>query len=180
MNKLIKSALATTALVVAGAGMQSAAYADGLYIGAGVYKADYEGDVIDDDDTVPAVFIGYNFIDTNVFMLSAELGYYQLADGDGSIGGSKYAVEADAFTLAGVASIPLGPFIEVYAKAGIASVDIDVKVDNTKVSDDGEEGFGGVGMSFDILDTIDIYAEYLMFDTDFDSEMIGVGIRLDF
>jgi hypothetical protein len=153
----------------------SVSNADGFYIGAGVYKADM--DIEDfDDDYVPAAFVGYQFLDTNFLMLSAELGYYDLGETDSN----NYKVDASAFTLAGVAYLPIGPFFEVYAKAGVASVSVDVEAFGQKDDFDGEEIFGGVGFAFDILDTIDIYAEYLLFDTEIDSEMIGVGIRLDF
>lgn len=153
----------------------STSNADGFYIGAGAYKADMDIEGFD-DDYVPAGFVGYQFLDTNFLMLSAELGYYDL----GKIDKNDYKVDASAFTLAGVAYLPIGPFFEVYAKAGVASVSIDVKAYGEKDDHDGEEAFGGVGFAFDILDTIDIYAEYLVFDTEIDSEMIGVGIRLDF
>lgn len=153
----------------------SSASADGFYVGAGAYQADM--DIEDfDDDYVLAGFVGYQFLDTNFMMLSAELGYYDLGETDSN----NYKVDASAFTLAGVAYLPIGPFFEVYAKAGVASVSIDVEAFGEKDDFDGEEVFGGVGFAFDILDTIDIYAEYLLFDTEIDSGMIGVGIRLDF
>jgi Outer membrane protein beta-barrel domain len=154
----------------------STASADGFYLGAGAYKADMNIDDFDDDDIVPAAFIGYQFLDTNILMLSAELGYYDLGD----FNGENYEAEASTFTLAGVAYLPIGPFFEIYAKAGLASLSADIKTDGIKSDYDGEEAFGGVGFAFDILDTIDIYAEYLMFNTDLDSEMIGIGVRLDF
>lgn len=150
--------------------------ADGFYIGAGAYKTDVSFDNFDDDDYAPAAFIGYQFLDTNVLMLSGELGYYDLGDYEGN----SIEVNGSAITLAGVAYLPLGPFFEIYAKAGIASAKIDVKESGDRQDFDGEEGFGGFGVSFDILDTIDIYAEYLAFDTKSDSEMYGVGVRLDF
>jgi hypothetical protein len=34
----------------------------------------------------------------------------------------------------------------------------------------------GVGFFFDILDSVDIYAEYLLFGTEIDSELICFGI----
>lgn len=150
--------------------------ADGLYIGAGAYKADMNVDEFDDDDIVPAGFVGYQFLDTNVLMLSAELGYYDL----GEYQGRDYEVDASALTLAGVAYLPLGPFFELYAKAGIASVSVDVKTFGSKDNYDDEAAFGGIGFAFDILDTVDIYVEYLAFDTEVDSQMVGVGVRLDF
>lgn len=175
MNKLLQTIL--------GAGVSASlafsattASAEGFYIGAGVYQSDMEISQFDDDDTVPAAFVGYQFLDTNFLMLSAELGYYDL----GSYSGTNYKVDADALTLAGVVYVPIGPFFEVYAKAGAASVSVDTTVGSIKQDDDGTEAFGGVGFSFDILDTIDIYAEYLQFDTEVDSEMVGVGVRFDF
>ena len=47
-----------------------------------------------------------SFIDTNFLMLSAELGYYDL----GSYDSNDVDVDASAFTLAGVAYYPLGPY----------------------------------------------------------------------
>ncbi len=158
----------------------SRVYADGFYIGAGVYQSYAEQDSFDDSDTVPALFAGYNFIDTNLFMMSAELGYYDLGGYDGIDQGVNYDIDASAFTLAAVGYVPIGPFFEVYAKAGVASTSIDLDVGGTKSDADGEDAFGGLGFAFDILDTIDIYAEYLVFDTDVDSTMAGVGVRLDF
>jgi opacity protein-like surface antigen len=154
----------------------AAANADGFYIGAGVYETSVSFDALDDDDYTPAAFVGYQFLDTNFLMLSGELGYYDLGD----YSDDALSVESSAFTLAGVAYLPIGPFFEVYAKAGIAAVRVDVETPGAKDNFDDEEAFGGVGFSFDILDTIDLYAEYLKFDTEVDSEMLGIGVRLDF
>lgn len=166
-------------MVVATSGT-SRVYADGFYIGAGVYQAYAEQGAFDDSDTVPALFAGYNFIDSNIFMMSAELGYYDLGGYNGTEQGVSYDIDASAFTLAAVGYLPIGPFFEIYAKAGVASVSVDLDVGGTKSDADGTEAFGGVGAAFDILDTIDIYAEYLVFDTDVDSALAGVGVRLDF
>lgn len=185
MKRLMRSALVTAVLLIASIALQSVAYADGLYAGLGAYRAEYEDDIVDDDETVPAAFIGYNFLDTNILMLSAELGYYQLADFEDSIdlgraGNVDYEIDAKAFTLAAVVYVPIGPFIEIYAKAGIAAVSLDIEINDNKFDEDGEEGFAGLGIGFDLFDTIDIYAEYLGFDTEIDSEMVGIGVRLDF
>ena len=150
--------------------------AEGFYFGVGGYSASMDTGEFDDDDVVPAGFLGYQFIDSNIFMLSAELGYYDL----GGYSGSGYDVDSDALTLGAVGYLPIGPFFELYAKAGIASVNVDIEVLNVKDDLGGEEAFGGIGFSFDILDIVDIYAEYLLFDTEVDSEMVGVGVRFDF
>ena len=174
MSKLYKG-LIMSSLAVAMM-YASAASADGFYIGAGAYESNFDSNSVDDDDTVAAAFLGYQFIDTNFLMLSAELGYYDL----GSYSGTNYKVDSDALTLAGVVYVPIGPFFEVYAKAGVSSISGDTVFANIKKDYDSTDAFGGVGFSFDILDTIDIYAEYLAFDNELDSEMVGVGVRFDF
>ncbi len=152
------------------------AHADGFYIGAGAYKSSIDTNLFSDDDVVPAGFLGYQVLDAGVLMLSAELGYYDL--GDYSKNGNT--VEGSAITLAGVAYLPIGPFFELYAKAGLASINSETYTSGTKGDFDGLDVFSGVGMALDIFDTIDFYAEYLRFDTDVDSELIGAGVRLDF
>ena len=175
MNRFIQGLMGAAMLAMLALTSLTAS-AEGFYFGVGGYSASMDTGEVDDDDVVPAGFLGYQFIDSNIFMLSAELGYYDL----GAYTGSGYDVDSDALTLGAVGYLPIGPFFEIYAKAGIASVNVDVEVLNEKSAFGGEEAFGGVGFSFDILDIVDIYAEYLVFDTEVDSEMIGVGVRFDF
>jgi len=178
MKKLIQKITMSTIIFVA----SSVAFANagGFYIGAGVYQSYAEEGDFDEDDTVPAFFAGYQFIDSNIFMLSAEVGYYDLGSYDGLIDDQQYKVDASAFTLAAVGYIPIGPIFEIYAKAGVAATKIDIERGSESTDDDGGKAFGGLGFSFDILDTIDIYAEYLVFDTKVDSSMAGLGVRFAF
>ncbi len=171
MHNNIRLRLSAVIPLLASLTFAPAASADGFYIGAGAYRAEVEIGDFDDDDSTSALFVGYTFIDS-IFMLAGELGRYDL--GSYSSGGSK--VDGDATSLAAVLYLPLGPTFELYGKAGIASIDADV--DGS--SEDEDETFTGIGFGLDILDTVDLYAEYLEFDTDVDFEMIGVGIRLDF
>lgn len=151
-----------------------------IYIGAGAYKSETEGVPANDDEEVTAFFLGYNIVDSNIFMFSVEGGYYDLGSFTGTENGDDYKSEAEAYTIAGVAYLPVGPFIELYGKVGFAMVEGETVINGDKYSDDGEEAFGGLGMSIDILDTVDIYAEYLVFDNEIESEMAGVGVRLAF
>ena len=167
--------LTTIWMAVLACTLSIGAKAEGFYFGAGAYETEIDVDVLNDNEYVPAGFVGYQFLDTNFLMLSAELGYYDLGD----FSENNIEIDASAFTLAGVAYLPIGPFFEIYAKAGIAAVQADVEIGGNKEDFDDEEFFGGVGFAFDIFDTIDIYAEYLQFDSELDSEMIGIGIRLD-
>jgi len=161
-----------TPLILAG-GLATQAQAGGLYIGAGAYQSD--NDI--GDDTVPAGFLGYTFVDTNLLMLSVEAGYYDL----GSASNKNAKLEASAITAGAMASLPLGPFFELYAKGGVAFMDTKLKLDgSTNNNQSDEKAYYGAGFAFDILDTIDIYAEYLVFDNKYDSDVAGVGIRLSF
>ena len=177
MDRAIKFFTLVLSGLVLSLSMAGSSHADGLYIGAGVYQseADYKG--FDDEETVPAAFVGFNFLDTNILMVSVEVGYYDL--GDFSADGVK--IEADMLTAAAVVYLPIGPFFEVYAKAGVAGWEADIETANGfKDNSDGSDPFGGVGISLDLFDTIDIYAEYLVVDNSIDSEMLGIGVRLDF
>lgn len=162
------AALAFTFFLI---GFQTNAAADGFYFGAGTYQSEAKVDSLDDSDETLGFLVGYHLIDSSVFMLSAELGSYDL----GEYSNDGIDVDADAITLSANAGLPLGPFIELYGKIGIAEVSLDVNGD----SSDGSESFYGAGVAFDILDTIDIYVEYLEFDTRVDSSLIGIGIKLD-
>lgn len=176
MNRNIKLWLMSFTLVTLVVGIQTSAQADGFYIGAGVYESEVDEGGLSDDDTVPAVFVGYTFLDSNFLMLSAELGYYDL----GEFGEGNVDIEADAFTLGGVLSIPIGPIFEIYAKLGVASVEAEVEIGTFKDDFDDEEAYYGVGVALDIFDTIDIYVEYIEVDNEIDSEAVGVGVRLAF
>ena len=100
-------------------GSTAPAQADGVYIGAGIYRADTDAG----HDTTPSGFIGYNFLDTNFFMASVEAGYYDL----GNTSNNNLKLDASAITAGGVLALPLGPIFEFYAKGGLAFLDAETK-----------------------------------------------------
>ena len=171
MNKSAKNIISATTVLLLGLGFHATSSADDFYIGAGAYTSETTVNGANDDDSTSGFLLGYTFVDSFV-ILSTELAQYDL----GSYTANGNNIESDATTLSLVASVALGPFFEIYAKAGVAAVDLEI---NGQVSD-GDESFTGIGFGFDILDTIDIFVEVLEFDTDANSEMIGLGIRLDF
>jgi hypothetical protein len=153
-------------------GSTAPAQADGVYIGAGIYRADTDAG----HDTTPSGFIGYNFLDTNFFMASVEAGYYDL----GNTSNNSLKLDASAITAGGVLALPLGPIFEFYAKGGLAFLDAETKTSGMREQQNDQKAYYGVGASLDILDTIDIYAEYLYFDTSYDAGMAGVGVKFSF
>ena len=171
MYKTLLNTIAASAIV--GLLSPTAALAGGFYFGGGVYLAD--NDI--GDDTVPGGFTGYTFVDTNFVMLSAEAGYYDLGDSTHK----NQKAEASAYTAGGVVAIPLfTPIFELYAKAGVAFADVKTEDNGQSKKDNDEKAYYGIGASLDILDTIDIYVEYLEFDTRINSNTAGVGIKLSF
>ena len=168
LNKINFGALIFAAFLL---GFQSNAAAEGFYFGAAAYQSEAKVDALDDTDETLSFLVGYHLVASNVFLLSAELGTYDL----GEYSSDGVDVDADAIALSVNAGIPLGPFIELYGKVGVAEVSVDVDGDDF----DSSETFYGAGIAFDILDTIDIYVEYLEFDNEVDSSLIGVGIKLD-
>ena len=172
MQKRVNHFSAISAIFILALAMQSTARADGFYVGAGTYEADADVAGFDGDDNTTAVTIGYTLIDSSVFMLSAEISQYDLGD----FSGAGIEIETEALAIAAVAYLPLGPFIELYAKAGVASVEVDI---NGREFDD-DENFRGLGIGLDVLDTIDLFAEYLTFDSEADSDLFGIGLRFDF
>ena len=165
-----RSGYFVVALALASLLIQTPARAD-IYLGAGIYESEAKVTNLDDTDTTTGFQLGWVLVDS-VVILSAELGYYDL----GSYSDNGVKVEADAITLGGVASLALGPFFELYGKAGIASADVEINGRNK----DGEESYIGAGFAVDVLDTLDIFVEYLDIDTEADSELLGAGIRLQF
>ena len=171
MQKCISSTITIMVFSWLLAGLQLHANADGLYFGGGVYFSEAEYQTLDDTDETLALLVGYNFIDSGFIMLSMELSAYDL----GEYSDNGVNVDADAIGLAAVGTLPLGPFIELYAKVG--SADVNIEINSNKFDD--TETFQGAGVSLDLFDTIDFYLEYIEFDTEIDSRSIGLGIRLD-
>jgi hypothetical protein len=161
-----------SALTLLGLAWQSPALADGFYIGGAAHVASAEYEDADDTDTTTSITLGYSFIDSNLLILSAELSRYDL----GSYSDSGIDIESDALAVAAVAALPLGPFIELYGKLGVASVEVEINGNDF----DGDENFRGVGLGLDFFDTVDLFVEYLEFDNEIDSELLGLGLRLDF
>ena len=178
--------LCATALL----GLAGAAQAD-VYAGLGVYSSSIEAaqanalGAIDGDDVTPSLFVGWRPIE----LIGVELGYYDL----GSADQAGNSLDAHALTLAGLLSLELGP-VAGYIKAGMANSSFDVTVpagvSSTTFDDTSADPFGGIGISFDVMDKLYIYAEHMIFTGDasssafpgmppinIDMSATGIGLR---
>lgn len=164
-----------------------AANADGLYtgIGAGVSSLDSSdgelGDFVgsrggdfsvDDDDTVLKTFVGYEynrFFATEAFY--TDLGTFDVksAQGDGEI-------DTRAYGLSLVGKLPVTPWLDLFAKAGMARWDTDTsgRAGNAELhDDDGIDPVYGLGAQLE-LDSALVRAEYERFDLDSDYQVDAV------
>ena len=165
-----------------------AANADGTgwMIGGGVYysqvddKVETDWDDIDLDDinfdsSSEALHItgGYRF---NKW-LSLDAGYWDLGSfkSDANDLGHKQKFDAEAWTVGGMASVPLW-IMDFYAKGGAAMW----KYDGKNVDVDGTDLYYGVGAAFNIGGSLDLYAEWVRFDLETDLDTFGLGVRFTF
>ena len=107
--------------------------------------------------------------------------------GAGAYQGEAQVLELDdndtttGFTLGYVlvdSVIILSGEVGYYDLGSYSSMGVEVEVNGN--SEDGDESFAGIGFSIDLFDTLDIFVEYLEFDTTVNSELVGAGIRLQF
>jgi outer membrane immunogenic protein len=152
----------------------------GIYIGGSVGSAnvDYQdkgnGIDFDDDDTGYKIFVGYNFGIIPLLDLGIEGSYVDFGTQDGKVAGVKGGeIEATAWDAFGVVGLTLGPF-GLFAKAGVATWDVDTK---NVGKESGEDPVYGIGAKFQIA-SFAIRAEYELFafdDVDMDFYSVGVA-----
>ncbi|MEQ1590752.1 MAG: outer membrane protein transport protein [Thiobacillaceae bacterium] len=150
-------------------------------------------DSTDDASTAFKVFGGYQI---NQY-LGAEIGFVDFNDvkASSSVSGparSVYTVaENDAWTLASVGTLPLTKNISVFAKLGAANWSSNLKTISTDIvstitasvtdKSRGVDLFYGLGMSYALLDNVDLRAEFERYKFDkADLDLITAGMAVKF
>lgn len=159
---------------------QDRAFEPGFYVGGGIgYYRVEEQDFFGPDDDLDDEQVSFKVYGGGDFMswLSAEIGYVNF----GEVGDGTSSLEADGFTVAALASVPVGNFAP-YVKVGHMWWDADA---GTGGSDDGNDWFGGLGVRFALTEVLDMRAEYerYQFDTDggdVDSDMLSLNLQYTF
>lgn len=167
-----------------------AANADsGFYVGGSVGGATLEADFgdtgipgfptdIDEDDTAFKVFAGYKF-DLPVLDLGVEAGYVDFGAPEIDVLTEQVDIEPTGINLWGIAGIEAGP-VDLFAKLGYISWDIEASVQGQSISDDGSDMGYGVGLSFG-LGAVSVRGEYEVYDVeDADVSMLSLGIVYQF
>ncbi len=165
MRKLVTAA----ALVgIAGVGTAQAA-PDGFYVGAGVSRAKLDnifgsGSDLRIDNTSWKAFVGFK---APLIPIGIEANYVDLGSESRNFGVTSAHVDAKAFTGFAVGWLPLPvPFLDVYAKAGVARWQLDGRTTNPSlfaVDDRGTEFAWGAGAQVH-FSNVAVRLEYEDFD----------------
>lgn len=174
-NKLLASSVLAAAL---GALSFSAVAAEpvGFYAGAGVGQSRVDEWFADDEDIGFQVYGGYQF--TPYF--GVEAAYTDFGDVKVTGGGGK--LDADAFSLVVVGTVPFTERFSGYAKAGFSRWDAKANVqDIGRVSDDGTDPTYGLGLQYRFTDNVALRGEYSRFEMDdADVDLAQLQVRFDF
>ena len=172
----LKIAAAVAALTVA---TVPAAFADenaGWYLGGGVGSfnvgidnPDQVNDAVgawDEDDNAYKLFAGYR---VNKF-LAFELDYINLGEPSGNVvPGFNVDSSIDGFAPYVVGTLPLGPYFELYGRAGYYFYDATTGVTDTldnrvEFDEDSEDFVYGAGIGANIGEKFNVRAEYERYD----------------
>ena len=167
--------------------MPLAASADsGFYIGGSVGSAtleeDFDGSNLDADNTAYRLVAGWQLNS----LLSLEAGYKNFGSFDDSVtvGGEPVdlSIEADGWMLGGTASLPLGPALSLYGRAGAFVWDADAEVNSIIEgrADDTNPYYGG-GAKVAIGERLDLIGDWTRYELDdTESDVISLGFTLRF
>ncbi len=168
------------ALVPLGASAQGGNTADvRAYLGGGIgYYRLNDDNFLDEDESLKDdrfSWRGFAGFEVNrIFAL--EAGYVDF----GSTSEGNRDMEADGWTLAAIAALPITPYFAPYAKVGQLFWDRERSFGPLSSSDDGNDFFFGGGARFAMTDNIDLrleYERYALDDTDLDMGSVNVQFR---
>jgi hypothetical protein len=155
----------------------------GFMVGAGGYFSTVDGKVdsgdpdrgdvkYDDNSFAYNLAVGWRF---NKW-LAIDAGYWDLGDYDSDkIDNQKFSLDGETWSVGGMVSVPLW-IVDVYARGGVSWWEATSRA----VDDDGTDPYYGIGGSFNIGGSLDLYAEWIRFDIGADVDTFGVGARFTF
>ena len=182
--KYVKILLPLTAAAIIGVPVAASAQAPMEpnargYIGGGLgYFRLNDEDFLDEDDDLKdnrwawRVFGG---IEANR-VFSLEVGYVDFGESEDG----NATMEADGWTIAGMAALPITPFFAPYARVGQLFWDRDREFGPLSRSDSGNDMFYGLGARLTLSDNVDLRLEYdrmAIDDTDLDMGSVNVQFR---
>ncbi len=158
----------------------------GFFIAGGANYAEFDSDLEDEIDwseDLEAFFddkaVGYNLGAGYRFnkWLAVDAAYWDLGEfkSDEVEGFGKLKYDATIWTVGGIVSVPLW-ILDVYGRVGAAMWDADSRY----IEEDGTDLYYGAGVALNIFGSLDLYAEYVRFDTDNAIDSANLGLRFTF
>jgi OOP family OmpA-OmpF porin len=199
MARVLASVMFGVALALSGFGALAQPVETGWYIGASLGQAKADVDcsgtiACDDKDSSWKIFGGYQ-INRN---FAVELGYSDLGAVTAStpsfvlfplvIPAATLTIEAKAWELVAIGSVPLADRFSVFGKAGLYRADTDTRVDfgaagSTTESDSNTDLTFGVGLRYDFTRNFGVRAEWQFysavaagFGEESDVDVMSVGL----
>jgi OOP family OmpA-OmpF porin len=199
MARVLASVMFGVALALSGFGALAQPVETGWYIGASLGQAKADVDcsgtiACDDKDSSWKIFGGYQ-INRN---FAVELGYSDLGAVTAStpsfvlfplvIPAATLTIEAKAWELVAIGSVPLADRFSVFGKAGLYRADTDTRVDfgaagSTTESDSNTDLTFGVGLRYDFTRNFGVRAEWQFysavaagFGEEADVDVMSVGL----
>lgn len=163
---MIKKIAAMTALLVA----SSAAFAaqpNTFYAGVDAGKTHVSND--DFKETSYGVFAGYHV--TTGF--AVEAGYRRMGEDERS----GYKASADAYSLSGVGTLPVGESFNVFGRVGLTQLDTRARVGNIKDFNGTVRGLIGVGVGYAFTPKVSGRVEFQKTGSDIRNLSAGVAYQ---
>src|SRR5690554_2693134 len=159
----------------------SSVFAEGFYtelsVGQARQKTDiHAADSYSADDISMGVQIGYQFLP----YMAVELGYYDYGKATKRRGLVRSSMDTSAINTGLKFILPLGDWVALYAKTGIAWWDYEHKATlRNKVSKKGRDFYYGAGAKFNLNEIFAIGLEYQGFSFDVDANTLDAKHKVD-
>ena len=166
MNTL-RSILGAALILASGIAVAQDDNTDGFYLGGGFGDFQAQIDELDDiddaiedfdtDESASKYFFGYRF--NRFFGVQADL--YDLGDSETTLLGQTISAETDAFGASVVGTLPIA-FIELFARVGIISYDLEVTTRNfsDRIDSSDEDIVYSAGIGFTFVERFNLQLEY--------------------
>ncbi|HEY3519313.1 MAG TPA: outer membrane beta-barrel protein [Gammaproteobacteria bacterium] len=168
---LFRAMIGAALVLASGTALAQDDNTEGLYLGGGF--GDFSVTIDDVDDVVDAVsdfdtdegsskyFVGYRF---NRF-LSVQGDLYDLGDSATTLRGQPISSKTEAYGASVVGTLPIG-FVELFARAGVISYDLEVTTPNIsdRIDQSDSDLVYSVGVGFTFVHRFNLQLEYEVLD----------------
>lgn len=164
-------------LLFAASGVFAESFYTELAVGQAAQKTDiHAGDSYSAEDMSMGVQVGYQFLP----YMAVELGYYDYGKATKRRGILRSSMDTTAINTGVKFILPLGDWVALYAKTGIAWWDYDYKTTLSRtVSKQGRDFYYGVGAKFNLNEIFAIGLEYQGFSFDVDANTLDAKHKVD-